>query len=155
MNIEPKTEEEVSNNLWPVGEYQFKVLPEFKFNDVVLTQDTTSKNGNEMIVLVLQVYNENGQERIVCDYLVNTDGGQFKIRHAAVACSLEEEYQSGTLLADSFIGKTGMLKLGIQKDKTGQYSDRNSVKDYIIGKVDHQAPSDGVPSHIMDDDIGF
>jgi hypothetical protein len=85
-----------------------------------------------MIELTVRVFKPDGSFSLVTDYLLESMA--YKLRHAAVACGLEKTYDAGTLKADDFIGKEGMLKLNIQKDKNGQYPDRNSVKDYIVPK---------------------
>lgn len=131
MKFQPKSEIDLQNdNLWPVGVYGFEVL-----EDVTLGQnhyqtiDRVSKNGNEMIQLVLKVYNDDGRFITVIDYLLESIA--YKLRHAAAACGLLDKYETGILTAADFKGKSGNLKLKIDKDKTGQYSDRNGVADYV------------------------
>ncbi len=124
MRFTPKTEKEISeSNMLPEGEYTFEVSS---------GADKISKSGNEMIELWVRVYKPDGTFNQVADYLLESIA--YKLRHAAEACGLLDKYEAGTILGTDFIGKTGTLKLGIQKDKTGAYPDKNTIKDYILPK---------------------
>ena len=87
MKVIPKSEEELEAErqanldkgraeVWPIGEYAFEVID---------ARDAVSKNGNEMIVLDLEVYH-NGDSKRVTDYLVAAM--EHKVRHAADSCGL-------------------------------------------------------------------
>jgi hypothetical protein len=120
MKFTPKSEKEIAEeNLWPAGEYGFEVIE---------AADKTSKSGNEMIELKLKVTNDEGAFIFVNDYLL--ESLSYKLRHAADACGVLEQYETGSLVGNDFISATGTLKLKIQKDKTGQYADKNVVADY-------------------------
>jgi len=124
MRLNPKTEKELAEaGLLPKGEYDF---------EIVKSEEAVSKAGNEMIALTLKVYDQNGASTLVNDYLM--DKLPLKLRHAAEACGLLEDYERGQLHADDMVGKPGRVKLIVQADKTGQYPDRNSVQDYIVQK---------------------
>lgn len=128
MRIKPKTEEEVATRkLLPEGTYPFKIDN---------AEEKVSKNGNDMIVLVIEVYTPDGKSTVIYDYLMESMA--YKLRHAAYACGLVAEYESGNLNDYDFKGKEGFLKLGIQKDKTGEYGDKNVVKDYIVADTGSQ-----------------
>lgn len=151
MKFTPKTESELSNmNLWPAGNYGFEVLEYAALGQTAIaTDDDVSKNGNDMIRLVLNVFNDDGQSRIVIDYLLESTAR--KLHNAAYACGLENQYKIGELSAKDFIGKEGNLKLYISKDKSGKYGDKNAVADYLIDESRYQ-PS---PAAFIDDDIPF
>lgn len=124
MKFTPKTEKEIrEDGLMPEGEYPFVISN---------AEDKISKSGDEMIKLLIRVFNPDGSFNLVNDYLLESVA--FKLRHACEACGLLDKYESGSLLAADFIGKKGMLKLSIRKDTTGQYGDQNKVKDYIVTK---------------------
>lgn len=126
MKFTPKTEKEIEvENLWPEGVYSFEI---FK------TDDKPSRSGNQMITLSMFIYNENGDKKIVNDYLL--EAAAYKLRHAAVTCGLMSHYENGFLACADFEEKTGKVKVGIEKDKSGNYSDKNVIKDYIPS--DHQ-----------------
>lgn len=139
MKFTPKSEKDLAEDgLWPVGEYGFEVLSDIKLGEkVYATCDRTSKvkpdgsGGNEMIQLVLKVYNSEGNHRVIIDYLLESIA--YKLRHAADACGLLDKYESGVLSAEDFLGKSGTLKLKVGKPN-GDYAAKNEVQDYVTGK---------------------
>jgi hypothetical protein len=82
-----------------------------------------------MIELKVKVSGPDGSARIITDYLVEQRA--YKLRHAAEACGLLDKYNTGCLTNSDFRKKRGKLKLGIEKDKTGKYPDKNVVADYV------------------------
>lgn len=150
MRFTPKSEKEISEaNLLPEGEYPFEISS---------GADKISKSGNEMIELWVRVYKPDGSFNQVPDYLLESMA--YKLRHAAEACGLLDKYENGSILGTDFIGKTGMLKLAITKDKTGQYPDKNGIKDYIVpkeGEAKVAIPKDALQKTVdtMADDIPF
>lgn len=136
MKFTPKTEEEINaDGLIPAGEYPFEITE---------ATDQFSKAGNEMIVLRVIVFHGSG-ESIIYDYLM--EAVAYKLHHAAAACGLLEQYNSGNLDAALFEYKTGRCKVAIQKDKSGNYPDRNVIRDYIVTKPGGSNP--------VDDEIPF
>ena len=124
MRFTPKTEKEIQeDNLLPEGNYSFEISG---------AEEKISKSGNEMIQLLIRVYKPDGKFNLINDYLLESMA--HKLRHCCESCGILDKYDAGALLADDFIGKTGNLKLSIQKDKTGAYPDKNSIKDYIVGE---------------------
>jgi hypothetical protein len=131
MHFTPRSEKEIAADyLLPAGNYRFEILPRATLGKRdVETGDTVSKNGDDMIALVVKVYNAQGGGRVVLDYLL----GRYpkKLRQAAIACDLLNEYATGSISGASFVGRTGMLKLTVEKDKTGEYADKNAVAAYL------------------------
>lgn len=124
MKFTPKTDKELAEEkLLPEGEYGFEISG---------AEEKISKAGNDMIVLTVRVFKDDGSFILVTDYLLESI--MYKINHACKACGLFDKYELGELSARDFIGKTGHLKLVIQKDKNGEYPDKNSIKDYIVPK---------------------
>lgn len=149
MKFTPKTENEVqSDGRLPKGEYDF---------EIVESSDEVSKKGNEMIKLKVQVYDDEGHGRILFDYLLEEIS--YKLRHAAYACKLGDNYEAGTLAAADFAGRAGRCKVGIQKDKTGEYPDKNVIQDYIVGVEEiataNAAQARKAPAPVLDDLIPF
>lgn len=139
LEFQPKTEEELKKSvLLDKGEYDF---------DVIGAEEQTSKaSGNPMIKLTLKVYGNNGETAFVYDYLLAAL--EYKVKHFCDTAGLTTEYQLGILTADMCLNKCGKVKLDIQKDKTGQYEDKNVVKDYIgvgVGAATIAAGIDDVP----------
>lgn len=150
MRFTPKSEKEIAEaNLLPEGEYPFEIST---------GADKISKSGNEMIELWVRIYKPDGQFNQVADYLLESMA--YKLRHAAEACGLLDKYEAGSIVGTDFIGKTGMLKLGITKDKNGQYPDKNGIKDYIVpkdGEAKVAIPKDPLAKTLdgLADDIPF
>jgi hypothetical protein len=152
MKFHPKTDKEIAEErLLTPGDYAFEISQ---------GEDKVSSKGNDMIVLTLRVYKSGGEGFIILtDYLM--EAMSFKLKHACDACGLTNQYESGELKGEDFFGKSGMLKLAIQSDKTGQYPDKNVVKDYIVPEADKfpiRKPNEPgkVTSHAdLDDSIPF
>lgn len=141
LQFEPKKEEELIT-LLTVGIGDFKVLK---------AEAKESKTGNPMIELVLKVWDSTGQESNIFDYLI-LNGHNLslkKIRHFCYSVGLESSYEEGKLNASQCIEKCGKLQIGIQKDKNGQYPDKNCVQDYIYIKKNNLNESN------LNDDIPF
>jgi hypothetical protein len=64
----------------------------------------------------------------------------MKLRHAAAACGLLGEYETGELSGRDFLGKRGKLKLAIEKDRTHKYPDKNVVADYLTADAGEDVP---------------
>lgn len=144
MQFTPKTEKEVAEaGLLPKGTYDF---------EIVEAKDKVSKSNNEMIELKVAIYDENGSARFIFDYLLESVA--YKLRHAAYACGLGAHYENGVLSAHDFVGKSGQAEVIIQKDKTGQYSDKNSVRDYVVG-ANGTAHKNGNASADLNDEVPF
>lgn len=131
MKFQPKTEKQIAEEgLLPAGVYGFEVME---------AKDAVSKSSNDMIVLKLRLFDKEGNScGAVTDYLLETIA--YKLRHAAVACGLQGSYEAGSLVSSEFIGKTGEVKIRITKDKNGQFSDQNTVADYVIKKEANGEP---------------
>jgi len=127
LRFTPKSEKEIEEErLIPEGTYGFEVTQAVQ---------TESKSGNDMIKVMMKVFKPDGNFVFVTDYIVLTDNMMYKLLHFCQATGLEEAYESGEFALDDagaladFTGATGELKLGIQK--SDDYPDRNTVKDYI------------------------
>lgn len=117
LNFKPVTEEKALG-LLPAGEYSFTVMH---------AENATSKKGNQMIKLSLEIYDNNGLARYVTDYLM--EALAYKLRHFCDTTGLEEKYQQGQFDASDCIGKSGQCKLKVEK--TEDYAPKNAVQDYV------------------------
>jgi len=117
MRINPEVNE--NSNLLPEGEYPFEVIQ---------ADEKVSYNANDMIVLKLRV-GANGSSKIITDYIVAKS--IRKVRTVAKACDLLDLLESGEILAEHFVGRTGRVRLGIEKSKNADYPDRNIVVRYV------------------------
>ena len=121
MQFEPKTKQQIEDGkLFPKGDYSFEIID---------ASEKKSAAGNDMFEIRLRVSNGNGASRVLTDYLLPKRVA--KLYACCAAIGLLDKYKSGTLSDDDFIGGHGKLKLGIEKDKAGQYSPKNVVVDYL------------------------
>lgn len=124
MRFQPKTEAEVNAaNLLPGGEYLFEVSE---------AEEQKSKAGNDMVKLKLYVFDDEERRHVIFDYLVGTESAAYKLRHFAESIGLIAQYEHGEIRAEQMITRTGKCQVGIQKDKGGQYPDKNVIRDYVI-----------------------
>jgi len=151
MKVTPKTDEQIdTEGLLPAGTYNFEVRE---------AKDSISKSsGNEMIALVLDVFDDAGDAHTVFDYLL--DSFARKIKHAAEVCGLADRYQAGELRAIDFTGRSGRVKIEVKK-QVG-YADKNNVVDYVVAPDARQATfgtpapvREKVPAGDLDDEIPF
>ncbi len=125
MQFKPKTEKEiVEENLIPDGVYPFETID---------AEAKKSKAGNDMIEVGLRVFLPDGRERALTDWLLENPA--YKLFHFCAYTGLSREYESGSLTAEDCVGRSGFVKVGTQKDKTGQYPDRNTVRDYVRQEI--------------------
>jgi hypothetical protein len=142
LEFTPKTEKEIlEENLWPEGDYSFTIL--------TAAEKLSKKSQSPMIELTLEIYNDEGKSRKITDYLMVS--GAWKLRKACEACGLLAKYEMGSLEDYMFTGKSGILKLNIQKDTTGQYPDKNSVASYVVPKIEKDKKAALFPK--IDDEI--
>jgi hypothetical protein len=122
MNFQPKTETELASyKLWKKGEYSFEIMEAI---------EKTASTGKLMIEMKVKVFDGDGGEKIVTErLLVETP---LKLAHAAQACGIHDKYLAGEIADADFVGKTGRLFLGIEKDKQHKYPDKNVVTDYVV-----------------------
>jgi len=160
MQFDPKTEKELAeSNLWNAGIYSFEILEKSKiFGKEFITSDTKSSKGNDMIQLAVAIYNDEGQIKVLPDYLLAALA--HKLRHAAYACGIGNQYESGMLIASDFIGKTGHAQIEIQaggkkENGEGNHPDKNTIKDYVVSDDYQQQRSDSraKSAPVFDDDI--
>ncbi len=124
MHFTPRTEQDIQDSkLWKKGDYDFEVLE---------GEDKTSKtSGKPMIELRLKL-TDGKISRTFTDYLLAET--PEKLRHAASACGLIDNYDAGDLPGAAFKGKKGKVRLGIEKDRKKVYPDKNVVLDYICAE---------------------
>jgi hypothetical protein len=123
MQFTPKSEAEIAEEKakfgpWPRGAYDFEVST---------AEDAISKKGSEMIVLELLVFDEHGNHKKLKDWLV--ESLPVKLKHACAAVGLHAAYENGNVASFDFVGRTGRLMLGIQKQDG--FPDRNNVTGYV------------------------
>lgn len=139
IQLSDKTTEELKkeiseSNLIPKGTIcDFEILEQVTIGaKTVATMDSVSKKGNNMIVLVLNVF-YGDKTKVIIDYLTGGNPRmEFKLRHAISSCGLTGE---DGISAKDFIGKLGKCKIGIQKSEDPNYADKNTIQDYVEKSV--------------------
>jgi hypothetical protein len=142
MRYTPRTEqEEAAAMLIPAGTYEGVVQN---------ATEKKSKNGNDMIELMVTLYTSEGEHNVF-DYLVSSEAplSTRKIRHFCRSAGLN--YEAGELTDVMCMAKNVRCVVGVQKNPG--YPPKNVIDDYEPrnGKVD---PGNHAAS-IQDDDIPF
>ena len=112
---------------WESGLYDFVVKN---------AQDKVSKAGNDMIEVVLEVYNTKGDTQLIYDYLL-AGQGQWKLKHFCETSNLMHKFETGNVCGDDFIGASGSVWLIIDEFE-GKKS--NKVKDYFGKTMQEKNP---------------
>jgi len=150
MNFTPTSEELLKqSNLLEKGTYSF---------EVVEANDEISKSGNEMIKLMLNVWDyESGKSTIVFDYLLEKMA--YKLIHFCQVTKLMDKYSTGELRAFDCLGKKGSVDIETQEKREnpsgGFYPAKNIVKDYNVSKVESFSPLPSSKVNNMDADVPF
>ena len=154
MKFNPMSEQEANSGLClPTGEYDFEIIK---------AEETNSKSsGLGMFALELRVIGDDGVERRVRDYVMTEGKAAYRLRQCAVGCMLLEQYNAGELTGFDFEGRTGRVRLGIEKSE--QYGDRNRVMSYVQPGREASADRPRTPSRVrervpaadLDDEIPF
>jgi hypothetical protein len=122
MDFKPKTEAELAAyKVWKKGEYDFEIIE---------AVEKIASTGKTMIEMKVKVRDGDGGEKVVVDRLLAET--PLKLLHAAQVCGLHDKYLAGSITDADFVGKTGLLILGIEKDRKKQYPDKNIVQDYVV-----------------------
>lgn len=143
MKFQPLSEDEINElGLLPVGEYDFTI------NAAI---EKTSAKGNDMFELSLSVFEPSGAARSNKDWILPLMMKKFK--HCIDACGLTSKYESGEIVADDFVGKSGKLKLiiGSYTNNEGIEIKTNRIDDY----VKRPAGAAAMPKEVDDDSIPF
>lgn len=116
----------------------FEPLPDGEYDFQVKTATAkTSAKGNEMLELVLIVWDQDGKQRQVWDYLTATIEMEHRIRHFCRATGLDEIYNTGNVSPADVAGASGRVILKTQDARTDRatgktYEARNVVRDYVV-----------------------
>lgn len=128
------------------GDYDFQVS---------MAVEKISKSGNEMIELILDVYDQDGNKYKVWDYLVSTPKALFKIKNFCEAVGLGDKFKSNELTADECVDMHGRCHVGV-RPATGEYKESNNVDYYIESKAKLAPVSNEKPvDDLEDSDIPF
>lgn len=153
MRITPKSEKEIAEaGLWAEGTYEFEIVD---------AEDYVSKtSGREMIKLSVKLHRDDGATMMVDDYLMDGERTAYKIRHFAEAVGMLPAYERGNLDPRDMLNRAGQCKVRIQKDKSGQFPDKNGITDYVkptgsAAAAPVQRQRQPAPAGDIDDEIPF
>ena len=141
MRFTPKTEQQIEDERFGPGTYDFEVIE---------AEEKQSKAGNDMIEVKLRVWNKAGGSITIRDWLL--DAMPHKLRHAAEAMNLIDQYNRGEFPAARLLGKTGRVICVHNKDGF------LTVKDYEkpTGVAVAARPAAPAPARKeLDDEIPF
>jgi hypothetical protein len=155
-NFNPMSDSELEDmDIIADGVYNFEVLKSTR---------KTSKKGNPMAEVLLNVWDNNGKSHHVFDYLVfsNVNLNIKKISRFCKAVGLVEEYKRGEI-PEQLEKLSGKLELGTQEPQEklggGFYPKKNVVVDYVVQdgvKVQSKSSSQSLPvEEFKDDDLPF
>lgn len=111
--------------------------------EVVNAEDKVSKSGNQMIKLTLKAWDSDGKQATLFYYMIFA----WHIKQFCDATSQLDKFESGKFEASDAMGKCGKFINRIEKDATGQYADKNSVKKFV------KANSEGAKAQSKSDDF--
>jgi len=138
MKFAPKTREETyALDLLPKGIYSFEVIK---------AENKESKSGNAMIEILIKVWDEKGKPYPIFDYLM--ESFESKLRHFCYAIGHGEMSEKGEFDCELALNKTGVCRIYIKEDKSGQYAPKNAVADYLL-------PMDNSPAQLHQKDDSF
>ena len=143
------------------GKSGFELLPDGTYDiEVIEADERTSQKGNEMIALTIQANHPEGYPVRIWDYLVSVPAAVFKIEQFCAAAGLVDKFKAGRLLADDCVGKKLRAKIEIEAGRDN-YSDRNSIKEYVASGVSQpsgiatQPSAASTPKPIAEEEIPF
>lgn len=125
-----------------------------------------SSSGNNMIELVLAVYDKNGVSHSIFDFLVFTPSMAWRVIHFCESAGLMKEYEDKKFHPDLLIGRNVSVKIikkkgnEIPEDKLNgkapgaRYPDKNGIEDYVKKETSFHKESPLIDTD-MNDDIPF
>jgi hypothetical protein len=148
-SFRPMTEEEINNfGLIENGIYDFEIIS---------SNRKTSKAGNQMAELCLNVWDKKGKMIKIFDYLIfsSLPFNIRKIKHFCNSVGLQKEYEKGEI-PEELKGLSGKVEIGIKEGepipfRNGEYyPKKNIVVDFVqIEKIN------SINEQIKDDDLPF
>lgn len=147
---------------------RFCLLKEGVYDAVITaSQDITSKSGNPMMDLTVQVFDENGRGHDVRDFLVFMRTMMWKVVHFADSAGILKEYEEGKLCSELVVGKRVQVSIKIEEGKEipsdkldgkpagSKYPDKNKVEDYIKQSDKKEATNAPDVDPELNDDVPF
>lgn len=125
----PMTESEIqASSLLEAGVYDFQVAKSTR---------KTSKSGNPMAELQINVWDKEGKQHLIFDYLVfSTIALNIrKLKHFCDSVGISDQYNKGAI-PEELERLSGKVEIGIQDEQPkpggGVYPKKNVVVDYVV-----------------------
>ncbi len=152
-NLTPMTEEELNAfDMMEEGIYDFEVLK---------SERQTSKSGNPMAKLQINVWDKNGKSTVIFDYLVfsSVKFCTRKIKHFCEAAGIVEDYLKGNI-REELERLSGKVHIGVQdimpNPTGGYYPAKNVVIDYVTkDNASHSGAPKPESEEFLNDSIPF
>jgi hypothetical protein len=137
MRFTPTIDDEIDvkapkRNLLPAGFYEYEIMN---------AEEKTSQKGNLMLAIKLNVFKGDLNAHIY-DHIVQKYDKKLKL--FCLSAGLKESYKAGILTDIECVGRKGMVKIGIETDPKGEYSDKNKVL-YYVPQQNNDEPMDEIP----------
>lgn len=131
-------------NLWPENWYD---------SVVIAAEERPSKRGNDMLVVTFRCYGGPTSETDIPVYFVS--GNPSSISRLEKLCKATGiAFSNGEVTPDQIKGKSPKVLVKIQKDDTGQFSDKNVIAGFqMTAGTQIVAPGEKPP--MPDDEIPF
>lgn len=156
----PLTEEEIQQSgLVKEGIYTFEVISAVR---------KTSKSGNPMAELQLNIWDDDGKTHLIYDYLVFSQIPMNirKVKHFCEAVGLADRYEKGELPEEltGYSGKAAIVTRTGQeipperlagRPALSKYPDKNAVDDYIKSDAATKEIKSNSEEDFISDDIPF
>lgn len=152
-NLTPMTEEELNAfDVIQEGIYDFEVLK---------SERQTSKSGNPMAKLQINVWDTNGKSTVIFDYLVfsSVKFCTRKIKHFCESAGIVEDYLKGNI-REELERLSGKVHIGVQdimpNPTGGYYPAKNVVIDYVTkDNASHSGAPKPESEEFLNDSIPF
>lgn len=152
-NLTPMTEEELNAfDVIQEGIYDFEVLK---------SERQTSKSGNPMAKLQINVWDTNGKSTVIFDYLVfsSVKFCTRKIKHFCESAGIVEDYLKGNI-REELERLSGKVHIGVQdimpNPTGGYYPAKNVVIDYVTkDNASHSGAPKRESDEFLNDQIPF
>lgn len=144
MKFNPKA----ASTLIPDGEYDA---------EIAAAEEAESKKGNAMMKLTVRVWAGGGGPRTVFDYIVDPHS-IWKLKQIAAAIGKQDVFESGDMGPGEIAGESVRVAIKTQKDRTGQFEDKNVVARYLApaaGMAANDTGASGAAGGDHDDNIPF
>ena len=129
--------------------------------EVISAEEKTSSAGNDMLKLILKVWDKDGNVAQVFDYLVGHKQMLWKIKHFCESIGKPQLYSesSPVIKANELLGLSGDCSIETQSKRTVNgktYDARSVIEDYIPAEEKASKKEDPAKqAAIFDDDIPF